>query len=133
MRERPAKPAPAKERPAKPAPVRERPAKPAPVKERQREDTPQKPKERPAPEKVVVPSQPRMRTIRLNVGKDMIDSSDTLMALVEELAGLERTDLGVTTMYPKRATIEVREDYVADVVEAINGERIGEFELKARY
>lgn len=124
----PEKPEPEKDtEPPKQVPRVEPPAEEPP------EDTSHKPKERPAPEKVAVPSQPRMKTIRLNVGKDMIDSSDTLVALVEELAGLERTDLGKTTMYPKRATIEVREDYIADVVEAINGQRIGEFELKASY
>ncbi|MBN1945684.1 MAG: DEAD/DEAH box helicase [Bradymonadales bacterium] len=72
------------------------------------------------------------RWIRLNLAREQVDNPDLLRQFVAELSGMEVSDLGEVQIFDEYVRIEVREEYADDIINAINGQTIGEHRLYAR-
>jgi ATP-dependent RNA helicase DeaD len=72
---------------------------------------------------------PDMATIRLNLGRDKVDSPKQVVALLAELSGLDESDMGSATIHANNTVVEVRKDLADDVVAAVNHQRVGDVEL----
>ena len=70
-----------------------------------------------------------MAKIRVNMGRDMVDSPDRLVSLLAELSGMGHEDLGTARIFEHHSIVEVRTDLVDDIIQAVDHERFGEHEL----